>query len=365
MALAHDRLSDRLLRYSPWAAAALVGLCFLALVARVAMYAGAGDGSESQLIAAESPKLPSDTIPLSVQGASRAADSRRSTVQDSPGESTKSERGGVNEPRQRTGQIGAPEISVHKLEPSTPSSKSRLEIHAAPSGRVAGETAGSHNANARGALSPAPRPGLQSGNSPTVNAVTGLGDRGASLISQGHTSFFGLEAHGRRFVYVLDRSGSMGEPDNKPLAAAKKEVLASLSRLDGVHQFFVIFYNEDPVVFNPTGGGRQLVFADEQNKRSARRFIESVQAFGGTRHNEALLKAVALRPDVLFLLTDGEPKDDLTPDELSRLRRLNGGIAQIHVIQFAESPYERNSLVQLATENRGQHTYKSLREIAH
>jgi len=76
-----------------------------------------------------------------------------------------------------------------------------------------------------------------------------------------------------------------------------------------------------------------------------------------------LQRAINLRPDVIFLLTDGEKKDDLSADEIKRLSRLNGGLSQIHVIQFAPAPYAGNSLVQLAGENRGQHTYKNIREI--
>jgi hypothetical protein len=191
-----------------------------------------------------------------------------------------------------------------------------------------------------------------------VRERSGVG--AGSLDARGYTSFFGIEAAGQRFAYVLDRSGSMGEPANKPLRAAKAELLASLEGLDSLQQFFLIFYNEDVRQFVPGARGRH--FADEGNKSAARRFVDSVQAQGGTRHFEALQRAINLRPDVIFLLTDGEQKDDLSDDELKRLNRLNGGLSQIHVIQFARAPYTSNSLVRLASENRGQHTYKNIRE---
>jgi hypothetical protein len=50
----------------------------------------------------------------------------------------------------------------------------------------------------------------------------------------GETQFFGLSGKGSRFVYVFDRSLSM---QGQPLAAAKRELLASLSHLERVHQF--------------------------------------------------------------------------------------------------------------------------------
>ena len=160
---------------------------------------------------------------------------------------------------------------------------------------------------------------------------------------------------------MFDRSSSMGVPKNQPLRAAKDELLASLSKLDSVNQFFLIFYNQGPVVFNPTGVSGRLVFATDLNKQSARSFVESVSAEGGTNHYAALRVAVGLHPDVIFLLTDGEPQDDLSADELADLKRLNVAAARIYVIQFAGSAYAANSLVRLAEENRGEHKYVDIR----
>ena len=170
------------------------------------------------------------------------------------------------------------------------------------------------------------------------------------------TSVFGIAGEGSRFVYVFDRSGSMDDPAGTPLRAAKKELLDSLKQLDDVHQFYIIFYNEAPRAFeSPTGRGR-LVFGNEANKNSAERFIEGIHAEGGTNHFDALLLAVKLRPDVIFLLTDGEEKDDMTSEQLERLRKLNDGVAAVQVIQFTHGPRAPDeSLAKLAKDNRGQH----------
>ena len=64
------------------------------------------------------------------------------------------------------------------------------------------------------------------------------------------TSLFGVVGEGYKFVYVLDRSGSM---DGKPLRAVKEELIRSLSTLGSVHQFQIIFYNHQPTLLNPTG----------------------------------------------------------------------------------------------------------------
>ena len=139
------------------------------------------------------------------------------------------------------------------------------------------------------------------------------------------TGIFGLEAKGNRFVYVFDRSASMGEPDGRPLTAAKRELIRSFDELGDVQQFYVIFYNDRLHVFSPAGNRGRLVCATEDNRRAARRFVDSVRANGGTRHAAALAAAFRLSPDVVFLLTDADAKDDLTDAELQRLSRLGSG----------------------------------------
>ena len=81
---------------------------------------------------------------------------------------------------------------------------------------------------------------------------------------------FGVSGEGHKFVYVFDRSGSMDGHGGAPLAAAKAELISSLKDLGQVHQFQIIFYNEQPRIFSPTGVLGRLVFGTEQNKNLAR-----------------------------------------------------------------------------------------------
>lgn len=161
------------------------------------------------------------------------------------------------------------------------------------------------------------------------------------------TGIFGLEAKGNRFVYVFDRSASMAEPDGRPLAAAKLELIRSIDELGDVQQLYVIFYNDRLHVFSPAGSRGRLVFATEENRRAARRFVEGVRADGGTRHAEALAAAFRLAPDVVFLLTDADAKDDLTDGELERLSRLGSG-SRCMVVQFGDESGRSPRLAELA-----------------
>jgi len=163
---------------------------------------------------------------------------------------------------------------------------------------------------------------------------------------------FGLEAEGRRVVYVLDRSASMGSGDASPLAAAKRELLRSLAALSELQQFHLVFYNHRPRLFSPTGGPGRLVFATEENRRGAESFVESIRSDGGTDHAEAIRAAMRLGPDLVFMVTDGDERDDISVEDVDRLERLLGGTKLI-VIQFAAGEGGSPRLAEIARRSGG------------
>ena len=172
------------------------------------------------------------------------------------------------------------------------------------------------------------------------------------------TGVFGLTGEGYKFVYVFDKSDSMNGSDGngRPLKAAKRELLKSLESLGKIHQFEIVFYNDRVQPFDPTGTGR-LFFADEQNKRSAEKFIRGVEAINGTKHYPALKKAIDLKADNIFFLTDGTA-DGLSNEDLLKIRRRNGGRAAIHVIQFGNArTREGDWLKKLAQQNGGEYKF--------
>jgi hypothetical protein len=174
--------------------------------------------------------------------------------------------------------------------------------------------------------------------------------------SQAGASLLGIEAKGTKFVYVFDHSGSMGVPGNRPLDRAKKELLTSIGGLNELQQFYVIFYNQDQKMFQLGGGGR-VIWGNDRNKKLAREFVDSIRAEGGTRHAEALSLALRLRPDVIFQLTDGDPEDDLSKDELERLDKLASGTI-INVIQISSPEDNKESrLKALAQHSGGKHVF--------
>jgi hypothetical protein len=172
------------------------------------------------------------------------------------------------------------------------------------------------------------------------------------------TSMFGIEATGYKFVYVIDRSGSMGGDGNAALKSAKAQLLESLKKLESTHSFQIVFYNERPSTFNPKGNGL-AVFANDRNKELAEKFLDSITAQGGTEHEAALKVAFKLKPDVIFWLTDAD-RPKLDEEQIERINRLAAGTV-IHAIEFGPGPKkdadEDNFLKKIAEANAGEYVY--------
>jgi hypothetical protein len=178
------------------------------------------------------------------------------------------------------------------------------------------------------------------------------------------TEVFGVTGRGSKFVYVFDRSASMASFSGRPLAGAKRELIASLQSLESVHQFQVIFYNDKPELMTLVAGQRPgLVFADERGKQLAANYIGGIYAYGGTQHMPALRLALQMKPDVIFFLTDADPPE-LTRNDLDAIGRLNRGTV-INAIEFgtAPQPPRHNFLKQVAQENDGQYGYVNIMRL--
>ena len=202
----------------------------------------------------------------------------------------------------------------------------------------------------------------------------GLG-AGSAGTAPTRTQVFGLEEEAASFVYVFDRSQSMNSSLSystegallfsiTPLQAAKAELLRSIGDLDKHQAFQIIFYNHDAVFFAPPTKTRRLVAADAHNKRRAGYFVEAMPGEGGTYHLEPLELALRMRSDAIYLLTDGEAKDDPSEVDLDRLRGLNRGRTRINVIHFCFVPRPADALVALAKENGGRYLALNISQLA-
>lgn len=204
----------------------------------------------------------------------------------------------------------------------------------------------------------------------------GLGAIGETTGSKGDASFFGLSGEGSKFVYVFDRSESMNSTLRRysenmligsitPLQAAKVELVRSLNALSNKHQFQMVFYNHEPWLFSDDHYDRELFAATPENKKRAADFVHSMVATGFTNHLDALDMALDLNPDVIFLLTDAQAKDDLHPSVVRRMYKYcqRKGIV-INIAHFSTMPRNDCTLIRLAEKTGGQHVFISLEDIA-
>jgi hypothetical protein len=185
----------------------------------------------------------------------------------------------------------------------------------------------------------------------------GSGGRRGSLSRGGeaNVTVFGVQGSGTKFIYLFDRSSSM---EGTPLAAAKRQLLKSLSSLQSMHQFRVMFFNTRTQAMEIAGGGGRIAFATDRNKQLAANFLSRITADGGTDRLSALHEAISLAPDVIFFLTDAD--DPMTPTELAEIHQANRQAqTAICTIEFGrrQSPSPDNFLVRLAGDSGGQYGY--------
>ena len=202
------------------------------------------------------------------------------------------------------------------------------------------------------------------GDTPGADQFLTDGGQGRAPGGQITAEIFGIKGTGSRFVYVFDRSASMNDFGGTPLLAAKQQLVLSLNSLDTVHQFQIIFYNDeiDLVHPDPTRPAKML-FGSKANKAHAESFIKSTRASGGTNHLKAIRKALSMGPDVIFFLTDAE--GGFSSQELADIQRWNKSAAAIHAIEFGVgSRADRDKTVELmARQNSGGYTYKDLSKL--
>ncbi|OWY72239.1 hypothetical protein B7486_04775 [cyanobacterium TDX16] len=128
---------------------------------------------------------------------------------------------------------------------------------------------------------------------------TGLGDR--DLAGGGPVgSLWGVGEgqKARSIVYVMDRSGSMADT----FKLLQRELMQAIGSLERDQEFNVIWFNEGDATLMFT----KLVPATLENKRKVFDAIAAIIPSGQTQPLSAIQTALSYKPDVLFLLSDGD-----------------------------------------------------------
>jgi hypothetical protein len=121
--------------------------------------------------------------------------------------------------------------------------------------------------------------------------------------------FFGVKASGRKFVFVVDSSNSMR---NGKFAAAKEELEYAIRRLSSEQLFYVVFFDQDAermVLAPETEPETNVVAATSTNINRFVTWMKTVKNESRTDPYEAVKFALSLKPDAIFILSDGKFTD--------------------------------------------------------
>jgi len=184
---------------------------------------------------------------------------------------------------------------------------------------------------------------------------SGLGDRDvAGGGPVGSLWGVGEGQSARSVVYVMDRSGSMSDT----FSLLQRELLRAIGSLNEEQLFNVIWFSEGPAreLFP------RLKKATRENKREAFNAIRQIVPSGQTEPLDAIRRGLAHRPDVLFLLSDGDFGED-NKRIIAAIRQRNRSRATIiNTILFVYDTMGEGEQVlrEIAVSNGG--TYKHVTE---
>jgi hypothetical protein len=134
-------------------------------------------------------------------------------------------------------------------------------------------------------------------------AGSGLGDRDvAGGGPVGSLWGVGEGQLARSVLYVMDRSGSMTDT----FSLLQRELMRAIGSLNRDQLFNVLWFNEGKATELFT----RLKAATMDNKREAFDAIKSIVPSGQTQPLDAVRRGLSYKPDVLFLLSDGDFGED-------------------------------------------------------
>lgn len=181
-------------------------------------------------------------------------------------------------------------------------------------------------------------------------AGEGAGGTGIGGSGTGGASFFGVEARGNRFAFIVDISGSMA---GARIGKLQTELVKSLDGLLETSTFIIIPYES---ASEPLGKKVAWREANSSGKAWARSEIVQLTARGGTvplPAFEMILTELRPRPDAIYFMTDGEFEEEVvravaTLNDKARI--------PIHCICYGSEDGSKN-LRLIAKQSRGTYTF--------
>jgi len=187
--------------------------------------------------------------------------------------------------------------------------------------------------------------------------LSGMDDELGSGKGGAMAKFFGTEIKARHILYMLDNSGGMRKGGK--FEALVSELLTSVRALNPKQKFYVIFYSDTVYPLFFPYSVREFIRSTPKSQKKLAAWLDSVELCGGNAIDEALAAAEVIRPDAVFLLTDG----DLFTSEKKQALLLNraGRSYAIHTFGLGVGKQTRTAdgLRQVAEVNGG--TFRAIK----
>lgn len=166
-------------------------------------------------------------------------------------------------------------------------------------------------------------------------------------------SILGVATSRKDIVVVVDMSGSMRAHTGNVTAALNEIV----DQMQPDNRFLIIGYRGGPTYDTFPSGGR-LANADATMVRGAKNFIAGLprKFGGGTPTQNAMIRALNLRPETIILISDGQPDDGSPADIVQNVTARNRGRAEIHTVAIGDYTKDKSLtlfLQAMAARNRG------------
>lgn len=195
---------------------------------------------------------------------------------------------------------------------------------------------------------------------PASLAMTMLGKSGKGVVAEGEKTgrsqaeFFGIQASGNNFVFVVDSSSSMR---GTKWSRCCRELILSIKRLSPEQSYYIFFFDQEiHLMFNQRPDEIALIPATPRNSTRLQRWMGSFDLGPSTMPMRAVRYALSMKPDAVFLLSDGEFQDDTVAFmRVANLIREGDRVfpeTVVHTICF-RSPAGAGTLKMIADEHGG------------
>jgi hypothetical protein len=176
----------------------------------------------------------------------------------------------------------------------------------------------------------------------------GHGGRPGRRAKANVTNFFGTEAVGDRFVFLVDNSGSMKQGRMETTAM---ELLRCIGAMTKDQSFYIVFYSDQAYPMFYPQNEMHFVAATPENKQRLIPWLQTLELCSGGKLVDAAELAASLHPDVVFILSDGDISGTRT---MQKMTEANDWPFVIHTLGMGvKKPALADNLTAIAQAHHG------------